>query len=135
MKLPPGLLFLYIVLLVPAMAVADDDAKTFPGIEALMTPQEFEAAGLDKLSQAEREALNGFLIRYTAEESSALLKSDTEVKKAAQEQEIVSVIQQPSDKYRYYGDHPEVRITRNFMGFFRMELLENGKTVQVKRLR
>lgn len=156
MKLP-RLAFLYVGILVSGLAVAEDEAKTFPGIEALMSPQEYKAAGLDKLSPAEREALDSFLIRYTAEDSSALLRNDEEVKKAAEEQEIVSVIQQPfngwsgetifllengqvwkqrySGRYHYSGSSPEVRITRNFMGFFRMELVESGKTVQVKRVK
>ncbi len=134
-----------------------EESGTFPGIKALMSPGEYQAAGLDKLSPAELEALDRFLIRYTAEDAVALIASDEEVQKAAQEQVITSVIQQPfrgwsgdtifalengqvwkqryAGKYRYTGSHPEVRITQNFMGFFRMELIENGKTIQVKRLK
>lgn len=128
----------------------------FPGIKALMTPQEYRAAGLDKLTDAEREALDGFLIRYTAEDSQVLLKTNEEVKQAVQEQEIFSVILQPfkgwsgntvfhlqngqvwqqraGGNYAYRGVSPEVKIDRNFMGFYRMELVENGKAVLVKRL-
>ena len=65
------------LLLGPMLAAADD--KSFPGIEALMTPQEYQASGLDKLTPAEREALNNFLIRYTAEDSQVLLNTDVEV--------------------------------------------------------
>lgn len=156
MKLPVLHLLCAILLLVRPLTGAAQDT-TFPGIEALMTPQEFKAAGLDKLSPAEREALNGFLIRYTAEDSQVLLNTDEEVKKAVEEQEIVSVIQQPfsgwtgdtifrlengqvwqqrhGGNYPYRGSHPQVRITKNFMGFYRMELVENGKAVGVKRLK
>ena len=148
---------LYIGIFIPGLVVAQEQAKSFPGIEALMTPAEFKAAGLDKLSPAERESLNGFLIRYTAEEAPLLLSTDEEVLQAVQEQEIVSVIQQPfkgwsgdtvfrlengqiwqqrrSGNYAYRGSHPEVIISKNFMGFFRMELVENGKAVQVKRIK
>jgi len=86
-----------------------------------------------------------------------LLNSDAEDKKAAEEQEIVSVIQQAfkgwsgdtvfrlgngqvwqqrqrGNYYPYRGTNAEVRITKNFMGFYRMELIENGKAVSVKRL-
>jgi hypothetical protein len=143
-------------MLFASSAVLAQDSATFPGIEALMTPEEYRAAGLEKLSPAEREALNNFLIRYTAEDSQVLLNTDEEVKKAVEEQEIVSVIQQPfkgwsgdtvfrlengqvwqqrqSGNYPYRGTNPEVRITKNFMGFYRMELTENGKAVAVKRL-
>lgn len=144
-------------LLLASYAVVAQDGSSFPGVEALMTPEEYRAAGLQKLTPAEREALNSFLIRYTAEDSQVLLNSDAEVKKAAEEQEIVSVIQQPfkgwsgdtvfrlengqvwqqrqRGNYPYRGTNPEVRITKNFMGFYRMELIENGKAVAVKRLK
>ena len=143
-------------LLLASYAGVAQDGSSFPGVEALMTPEEYRAAGLEKLTPAEREALNSFLIRYTAEDSQVLLNSDAEVKKAAEEQEIVSVIQQPfkgwsgdtvfrlengqvwqqrqRGNYPYRGTNPEVRITKNFMGFYRMELTENGKAVAVKRL-
>ena len=151
------LVVLYITIFSPNLAMAEEPARTFPGIEALMTPEEFQAAGLDKLTPAERESLNSFLIRYTAEDAPLLLSTDEEVLQAVQEQEIVSVIQQPfkgwsgdtvfrlengqvwqqrrSGNYAYRGTRPEVIISKNFMGFFRMELVENGKAVQVKRIK
>jgi hypothetical protein len=138
-------------------AQAGDEAGSFPGIKALMSPQEYEAAGIGRLTPAELEALNQWLVRYTAEEATVMLKTDEEVQEAVQEQEIISVIQQPfagwsgdtifklengqvwqqrgNGNYRYMGNHPEVKINMNFMGFFRMELLENEKAVLVKRLK
>lgn len=136
--------------------LAQDDAS-FPGIEALMTAQEYEAAGIDKLTDTEREALNHWLIRYTVEDSKVLLRTDEEVKKAAQEQEILAAIQPPfkgwsgdtifsldngqvwqqrrGGNYHHVGTSTRVRISKNLMGFYRLELLENGKSVQVKRLK
>lgn len=144
------------VLMLPVLTHADDE-KTFPGIKALMTPEEYEAAGLERLSPDERAALNQFLIRYTAQDAPTMLREDKQVKQAAQEQEIVSVIKPPFSgwsgntvfqlengqvwqqrrrgNYKYLGSNPKVLISRNFMGFYRMELLENGQTVQVKRLK
>jgi len=152
----PGYTVLYAVLLTASPALLAQGGTSFPGIEALMTPQEYRAAGLEKLTPAEREALNSFLIRYTAEDSQVLLRNDEDVKKAVDEQEIVSVIQQPfkgwsgdtvfrlengqvwqqrsSGNYVYHGHHPQVRIARNIMGFYFLELSENGKTVLVKRV-
>lgn len=151
-----ALFLLSIGILLPALALAEG-AGTFPGIEALMTPEEFQAAGLDKLSPAERAALDDFLIRYTAQDAPMLLNNDEEVKQAVQEQEIVSVIKAPfkgwsgdtvfylengqvwqqrgRGNYVYRGGNPEVVISKNFMGFFRMEVVESGKAVQVKRLK
>ncbi len=131
--------------------------SSFPGIEKLMTSEEYEAAGLDKLSTSEREALNQWLIRYTAEDSQVLLNTDEEVIQAVEEQEILARMddgfkgwsgetvfrldngqvwqQRRRGNYKYNGPaNPEVRITKNFMGFFRLELVESGKSVQVKRL-
>lgn len=146
-----------LVLAAVSAAQAADEAGSFPGIKALMSQQEYEAAGIGKLTPAEQEALNLWLVRYTAEDAPVMLVADEEVKQAVQDQKIVSVIQQPfkgwsgdtvfklengqvwrqrtRGNYRYMGSHPEVRISKNFMGFFRMELLENGKAVQVKRLK
>ena len=39
---------------------------TGPDVRVLMTPEEFQAAGLDKLSPQELEALNRWVVRYTA---------------------------------------------------------------------
>jgi hypothetical protein len=136
--------------------LAQDEAS-FPGIEALMTAQEYEAAGIDKLTDTEREALNHWLIRYTVEDSKVLLRTDEEVKKAAQEQEILASIQPPfkgwsgdtiftldngqvwqqrrGGNYHHVGTSTRVRISKNLMGFYRLELLDNGKSVQVKRLK
>ena len=138
-------------------AQAADEAGSFPGIKALMSPQEYEEAGIGRLTPAELGALNQWLVRYTAEDAPVMLISDEEVKQAVIEQEIISVIQQPftgwsgdtvftlengqvwqqrrSGNYHYVGNHPEVKINKNFLGFFRMELLESGKAVLVKRLK
>ena len=83
-----------------------------------------------------------------------MLKTDEEVQEAVQEQEIISVILQPFNGWSgdtvfnwktgrsgssavaattpIWAVSPEVKINQNFMGFFRMELVENGKAVLVK---
>jgi hypothetical protein len=85
------------------------------------------------------------------------LINDEEVIKAVEEQEILSVILPPftgwtgktifklengqvwqqrrQGNHPYRGSNPQVKISKNIMGFFRMELVENGKSVQVKRLK
>lgn len=50
-------------LLLASLAAAADPRET-PGIEDLMTAEDFSAAGLDKLSEAEREHLSGWVERY-----------------------------------------------------------------------
>jgi hypothetical protein len=139
-----------------SLATAEREGS-FPGIEALMTPEEYRAAGMDKLSEAEREALNRFLIRYTAEDSEVMRNTDEEVIEAVEVQEILSAVKPPfkgwsgetvfqlengqvwqqrrRGNYRHTGDDTRVRITRNFLGFHRLEVLSTGKAVQVKRLK
>jgi len=144
-------------LMLAGTATVAADGSSFPGVEALMTAEEYRAAGMEKLSPAEREALNRWLIRYTAEDSQVILSTDEEVKQAVEAQEVLAVIQQPfkgwsgdtvfkldngqvwqqrrRGNYSYQGSNPQVRITKNFMGFYTMEMVENGKSVQVKRLK
>ncbi len=133
-------------------------AQNFPGIDKLMTAQEYKAAGMGKLSDAEREALNQWLIRYTAEDSQVLLNTDETVQEAVKEQEVTSTLadgfdgwsgttlfrlendqvwqQRRRGHYKYIGPaNPEVSITKNFMGFHRLEIIESGKSVQVKRIK
>lgn len=132
--------------------------KPFPGIQQLMNPEEFSASGLDKLSGDELEALDAWLLRYTAGEAAILREDNTEVREAARETEIVSRIQgnfsgwtgetvfrlengqvwrqRLQGKYRYRGPaNPEVKIHRNFLGFYMMTLVEADKSVGVKLVR
>ena len=134
-----------------------EDGDSFPGIEALMTADEYRAAGIDKLSSEERAALNRWLIRYTAEDSQVFLNTDEQVQEAVKEQATTASIVQPfkgwsgktiftldngqvwqqrrRGNYVHTGGSTEVLITKNFMGFYRMELVESGKAVQVQRLK
>ena len=51
-----------IVLLVLTFTAAASAAEgDFPGVEKLMSPEEFSAAGLDKLSSEERRALSAII--------------------------------------------------------------------------
>jgi len=143
-------------LLVAGVARAEE-SDDFPGIEKLMTPQEYEAAGLDKLSKQELESLDAWLVRYTAEDAPAVAKSSDEVKEKQRKFEpITSRIdgkfegwtgktefrlqngqvwqQRISGKYAYAADNPEVVITRNWAGYFWMKVLETGKSVPVTRI-
>ena len=132
--------------------------KPFPGIRQLMSPEEFTASGLDKLSDKELEALDDWLLLYTAGEAAILREDNKEVRKAAKETEILSRIQgdfsgwsgetvfrlengqvwrqRLQGKYRYRGPpNPEVKIHRNFLGFYMMTLVDSGKSIGVKLVR
>ena len=132
------------------------EESTFPGVQKLMSEQEFSASGLDKLSPAEIKALNQWLIRYTAGEAQVLISTDEEVKEADRNQEILSSIKQPFRGWsgntvfrlengqvwrqrrrgNYFHDSSDTRvsISKNYMGFYKMTILDSGKAVQVERL-
>ena len=136
---------------------ADDDGD-FPGIRSLMSPEEFSASGLDALTPEQLEALDDWLVRYTAGEAEVVRSSSEEVREAEKEVEITSRLSSDFDgwngdtifrlsngqiwrqrlrgNYSYRGSPaPEVRISKNFLGFFKMEIVETGKAIGVTRVR
>ncbi|MEM6901040.1 MAG: hypothetical protein AAF583_14880 [Pseudomonadota bacterium] len=140
-----------------AQAQGSKSKKDFPGIEALMDEAEFSEAGLGKLSQDELKNLNAWLLRYTAGEAKVLQQKNTAVREAKKNLEVVSRItgefsgwtgktvftlengqvwqQRLDGRYRYRGEaNPEVRISKNWMGFYRMELIGQKKAIGVTRV-
>ncbi|GAB3282997.1 hypothetical protein [Parahaliea aestuarii] len=137
-------------------ALASAQPKDFPGIEQLMSPEDFRAAGLDKLSPAEREALNRWLVGYTAGEAQALRESSEEVKQAEQDIRIEAEVkgdfsgwsgdtlfpldngqlwrQRLDGRFPYSGSDRRVVIEKNFFGFFRLTHVESGKSIGVTRV-
>lgn len=133
---------------------AGDD---FPGVRALMTPEEYRATGLEKLSEDELEALDAWLIRYTIGESEVIRNTSEEVKEVEDAYEITASIKPPfkgwkgdtifyldngqvwqqrvDGRYQYSGDDTRVVLKKNFLGMHVMELLATGKAVGVKRIR
>ena len=150
-------IFLAATVLLFAAAMEAAGEEEFPGIKALMPAQEFEAAGLRQLSAEQLEALDNWLLRFTAGEAQVLVQSNPEVRQAEREQEILSELKPPfsgwtgntifhlqngqvwrqrrAGRYVYRGADLRVAISRNFLGFHKMTLLNTGKSVQVSRLK
>ena len=144
-----------VVLLIGSTGAAGQDrSKEFPGIKALMNDEEFSAAGLEALSPAQLEALDTWLLRYTAGDAEVLQSTNEAVREAEKDYEVVSRIagefsgwdgdtvfrlengqvwrQRLRGSYRYSGPpNPEVRISRNFMGFFKLTLVDEDRGVGV----
>ena len=142
------------LLVLPLLAAAQEGS--FPGVEKLMSPEEYEAAGLDKLTPAEREALNRWLISYTAFEAPVMRRSNEEVKEVEEAFEIRARIVSPfkgwsgktvfrldngqvwrqrlEGRFAYGGDDTEVVIRKNFFGYYRMTHRATGAAVGVTRL-
>ncbi len=129
-------------------------AEDFPGIKALMSVEEFEKTGLNRLSTGEIKALDEWLIRYTAGDAQFLVQSNETVKKAEKEYEVESRIvgdftgwdgetyfrlengqlwqQRLDGRYNYRGPaNPRVRISRNWLGMYRLTLIDEDRSVGV----
>ena len=138
-----------------AGAADEPPHKDFPGIERLMSAEDYAKAGLDKLTPGERAALNAWLVRYTAGEAAVVAESSREVRQAAEEATIVARIlppfegwdgrtvfrldngqvwrQRQSGRYRHEtGRDTEVRIRKNFFGFYVLTVTSSGRSVGVE---
>ena len=132
-------------------------AETFPGVEKLMSAEQFEAAGLHRLTPAEREALDRWLLSYTAEEAPTLLRSNPEVRTAEEAIRIEARINPPFNgwtgdtifyldngqvwrqrlkgSYFHRGEDTAVVIEKNLLGYFKMTVVASDKSVGVTRIR
>ena len=146
--LMPSLLAL---LLAPSIVSAQD---RFPGIEALMTDEEREASGVNDLSPQQVEALNSWLIRYTANEAPVQAQNEEviEVVKQGMTTRIVGQFNGWSGKTRFVLengqvfeqrrpgrwkitlDNPEVHVSQNLMGSYELEVISEGRSIGVRRL-
>ena len=148
------LLLTTLLLFLPGVAAGQD---TFPGIKNLMTDEQYEQAGLTKLSPTELQALDDWLIQYTATEAPALRGSNEEVKQAEAEHVIRANVKTPftgwsgntvfyldngqvwrqrlSGRVVYKGDDTAVEIKKNFMGFYKLTHLDSGRSVGVSRVK
>ena len=129
--------------------------ERFPGIKALMTEEEMEASGVNDLSRRQLEALNTWLIRYTANEAPVLQAENEEVIEVVQQgmtSRIVGEFNGWSGKTRFVLENgqvfeqrrpgrwkitlnnPEVHINQTFMGALEMEVVSEGRSIGVRRL-
>lgn len=151
---PRALLGIVLLLWGSFTFAAEDD---FPGFKKLMTVEEFEGTGLNKLSGKELDALNDWLIRYTAGEAQVLQVTSEAVREAEKSYEVESRIigdfsgwtgktvfrlengqvwrQRLSGRYPYRGPaNPKVIISKNWAGYFKMTLVEKDKSIGVTQI-
>jgi hypothetical protein len=79
-----ALLFSAVCALSPTLAQAQ--AAEFPGVETAMSPQEYDAAGLQKLTPEERARLDEFIRRFVA--SSNQVAAEKAVDRAVKERKV-----------------------------------------------
>jgi hypothetical protein len=144
-----------------AVRAADDDGaarqKDFPGIQKLMTAEEFARAGLDQLTPEQVRALDDWLVRYTAGEAYVVQTTSEQVRAAVPEFRLEARIVPPFNgwsgqtlfrldngqvwrqrikgRYMFSGDDTRVVITRNLLGFYNMTLMSSGRSVGVEPVR
>lgn len=134
-------------------------ADSAPDVRTLMTPEEFQAAGLDKLSPAELEALNRWVLRYTANEAPVQRRVSPAVKQEMKKtEETVTRTriagpftgwsgktvfrlengqvwkQRTEGKWYHKADSPEVQIEKNLLGFWMLRVVGADRAIGVKRI-
>lgn len=140
------------LLLVPTLLNAQD---RFPGIKELMTEQELEASGVNDLSRRQVEALNNWLIRYTANEAPVLQVENEEVIEVVKQGMTSKIVgefngwsgktrfvlengqvfeQRRPGRWKITLDNPEVHIRQNLMGAYEMEIVSERRSIGVRRL-
>jgi hypothetical protein len=134
-------------------------AEAPPDVRALMTPDEFKAAGLERLSPAELEALNRWLLRYTATQASELRQDSKlvteEIRKVEQDGLRTRIVgefrgwdgdtvfrlengqvwrQRLPGQWSYRATSPEVELSKNMMGFWMLRVLSADRAIGVTRI-
>lgn len=142
---------LLLVLATLSVSSADD-----LDIRELMTAEEFAASGLDRLSNEEFDVVNRWLMRYSGQ-AVAEMNSTTSALRDSDSYTIRSRIDgeftgwngptrfplkngqlwetKSTRRYSYSAIDPEVEITRNWLGTYKMRLVDTDKSIYVKRVR
>ncbi|PCI80604.1 MAG: hypothetical protein COB20_02950 [SAR86 cluster bacterium] len=143
---------LTVLLLAPTLLNAQE---RFPGIKQLMTEQELEASGVNDLSRRQVDALNTWLIRYTANEAPVLQVENDEVIEVVKQGMTSRIVgefsgwtgktrfvlengqifeQRRPGRWKITLDNPEVHIRQNLMGSYEMEVVSEERSIGVRRL-
>lgn len=142
-----------------AAALADE----FPSVQELMTEEDFEAAGLDRLTEEELASLRKWLWVYTERDSEFHRRnSKAPSAETVENAEDVTAIHthivgefsgwegqtrfelangqiwEQRRRARHYQNpvlNPEVVIEKNLFGLFEMTVVGSGRTIQVRRIK
>jgi hypothetical protein len=140
-----------------AVTASADEA---PDVRTLMTPEEFSAAGLGKLSPAEIEALNRWVIRYTAGEARIISVQSPVVREAIRQFDATGIRtrivgeftgwtgetvfrlengqvwkQRLPGRWFYRASSPEVEIKKNMMGYWMLRVVDADRGIGVTQVK
>lgn len=143
--------------LLPASVAA---AEAPPDIRTLMTAEEFRAAGLERLDPAELDSLNRWLLQYTVMQASGLRQYrptvDAEVRKVEVEGIRSRIIgeflgwdgdtlfrlengqvwkQRLPGIWHHRATGPEVEVSKNFMGYWMLRVVDADRAIGVTRIK
>ena len=149
-------MFRHCIALLLALATLPAFTADDPDIRELMTAEEFAASGLSRLSNEEFDIVNRWLMRYSSQ-TVAEMNSTSPAVKEIDSYTIRSRIDgeftgwngptrfplmngqvwetKSTRRYSYSGTDPEVEITRNWIGTYRLRLLDTDKSINVKQIR
>ena len=148
-------MFRYCLTLILMLATLPALSAEDPNIRDLMTAEEFAASGLSRLTRDEMEAINRWLVRYTAQDAVEMIDTSPAVQEVSRA-DLISQIDgefngwngptrftlkngqvyetSSTRRYSYSAVDPEVEITRNWMGIYRMRIVETDKSITVRRI-
>lgn len=126
-----------------------------PDVRELMSAEEFAASGFERLTEDEIAAINRWLVRYTAQDAEVMIDDSPAVKElssAAIKSRIDGEFSgwngptqfhlkngqtwetRSTRRYSYSAVDPEVEITTNWMGISRMQIVDTGRAIRVRRV-
>jgi hypothetical protein len=134
-------------------------AEAPPDVRELMTPDEFSAAGLERLSPSELDVLSRWLLSYTARQATELRQHSESVKEEIRKVEEAGIRtriagefhgwdgdtlfrlengqvwkQRLRGQWSYRAIAPEVELSKNLMGYWMLRVLDADRAVGVTRV-
>ena len=148
-------MYRHCITLLLALATLPALSADNPDIRELMTSEEFAASGLNRLSDEEFNVVNSWLTRFLGQ-AAAERNSASVVLKGIDSYTIRSRFDgeftgwdgptrfplkngqvwetKSTRRYSYSAIDPEVEITRNWIGTYKMRILDTDKAINVKRI-
>lgn len=149
--------FVAVLLVVPVVASAGQPgAKSWKGLQRMMSPAEFHSAGLDRLSPEQLSRLNRWFLHFLAYDSEQVVRTDKTVQalqKVPTRHRILGNFrgwsghtlfrlddgevwkQRLPDEYFVRLKDPEVEIYKNLMGFYELKVVKTGRRIGVTRVK